>query len=174
LKLAWSIKKPLEQSSGFFDFDIGGASSTSPKSKSAIKSKLPSFELWCWIARSSRMHASISLPRGVAFLAGCLILWGYSIHGGEGSPSVPSATNAPHQATSPQFIKQSGSNDDDRAALDAGLKMAAKMREDRIRGVPQPPSQFPFPNYDCGPGRPYPVHVNLYGIDDHYPDYLQC
>ncbi len=96
------------------------------------------------------------------------------VRAGEGSPGVLSVTNAPTSTTSPEFTNQSGSNNVDQAALDAGLKKAAKMREDRIRGVPQPPSQFPLPNYDTGPQRPYPIQVNLYDIDDHYPDYLLC
>jgi hypothetical protein len=91
--------------------------------------------------------------------------------GGQGSSDVLSATNASPQS---EILKQSGTNDEDRAALDAGLAKAAKMREDRIRGVPLPPSAFSFPNYDAGPKRPYPVHVNLYNINDHYTDYLQC
>ena len=96
------------------------------------------------------------------------------IRAGEGSPSLLSVTNAPTPTTSPEFTNQLGSNDDDRAALNAGFKIADKMAEDRIRGVPPPPSQFPLPNYDTGPHRPYPVHVNLYSINDHYPDYLEC
>ena len=92
------------------------------------------------------------------------------VRAGEGSPNVPSTTNAPAQMTS----NQSGSTDEDRAALEAGFKIADKMAEDRARGIPPPPSQFPLPNYEAGPKRPYPVHVNLYSINDHYPDYLQC
>jgi hypothetical protein len=60
------------------------------------------------------------------------------------------------------------------AALREALQSSAKEAEDRAHGVPPPPSQFSFPNYDAGPKRPYPIHVNLYGINDHYPDYLQC
>ncbi|HTV40819.1 MAG TPA: hypothetical protein VMF08_09600 [Candidatus Sulfotelmatobacter sp.] len=57
---------------------------------------------------------------------------------------------------------------------DAAFAYAAKQAEDRANGVPLPPSQFPFPNYDAGPGRPVPPYVNFYSINDHYPDYLQC
>ena len=59
-------------------------------------------------------------------------------------------------------------------AKDAALAYAAKQAEDRANGVPLPPSQFPFPNYDAGPLRPLPDYLNFYGINDHYPDYLQC
>ena len=50
----------------------------------------------------------------------------------------------------------------------------AKMREDRIHGVPLPLCYFFVPHHDAGPKRPYPVHMNLYNINDHYTDYLQC
>jgi hypothetical protein len=48
------------------------------------------------------------------------------------------------------------------------------MREDRIRGVPLPPSAFSFPNPDAGPHQPLPCYANLYGVNDQYPDYLEC
>jgi hypothetical protein len=99
-----------------------------------------------------------------------LLLLGYACVGA-GSSDVVSATNVSPQS---EVLKQSGTNDDDRAALEAGFKIADKMSEDRIRGIPPPPSQFPLPNYDAGPKRPYPIHVNLYDIYDHYPDYLTC
>ena len=92
------------------------------------------------------------------------------VRAGEGSPDVLSATNTPHQVTSSEFSKQTGSNDALRAALD----YAAKQREDRIRGVPLPPSAFSFPNPDAGPHLPPPSYVNFYGVDDSYPNYLEC
>ena len=36
------------------------------------------------------------------------------------------------------------------------------------------PSDWPFPNFQTGPGRPLPIHVNFYEIDDRYPTYLLC
>jgi hypothetical protein len=92
------------------------------------------------------------------------------VHGGEGVTGVLSATNTPHQVTSSEFSKQTGSNDTLRAALDH----AAKQREDRRRGVPLPPSAFPLPNPDAGPHRPPPSYVNLYHVNDNYPNYLEC
>jgi hypothetical protein len=38
----------------------------------------------------------------------------------------------------------------------------------------RPPSEWRFPNYQTGPGRPLPVRVNFYSIDDNYPTYLMC
>ena len=94
-------------------------------------------------------------------------------HGGEGSPNV-SATNTTFQMHSNEPINQLKVEQDRGAALDAALAYAAKQREDRIRGIPPPPSQYPFPNYDAGPLRPPPAYLNFYRIDAHYTNYLLC
>ena len=88
------------------------------------------------------------------------------------SPSVLSTTNAPSQMSSQESHQDT--NSDDHAALLAALDYAAKQDEDRIRGIPPPPSQFPFPNYDAGPLRPRPIRANFYQINDHFPHYLVC
>ena len=62
-----------------------------------------------------------------------------------------------------------------RATIIAALgEDARKEYEDRLRGIPSPPSKFPFPNFDAGPHRSPPIHLNFYRINDHYPDYLLC
>jgi hypothetical protein len=99
----------------------------------------------------------------------CMLSTGYASDQ-EGSPSSPSATNTPHQMTSSEFSRLIGSNDTLRAAFD----YAEKQGEDRMRGVPPPPSQFPLPNPDAGPHRPPPSYVNIYNINDNYPSYLKC
>ena len=76
--------------------------------------------------------------------------------------------------TSPEFTKQPGSNEADREANRAFDDYVAKQREDRIRGIPLPPSQFPFPNFDGSSQQPMPTHLNFYEINDHYPNYLEC
>jgi hypothetical protein len=97
------------------------------------------------------------------------------VRAGEGSPSVLSVTNAHIPITSLEFTNQPGSNTDDQAALNAAFdKYVAKQREDRIRGIPPPLSQFPFPNIYGEPLHPRPNYVNFYAINDHYPDYLLC
>ena len=90
----------------------------------------------------------------------------------ENAASALSATNAPGQTLSPGL--RLDTNSDDGAALSAALEYAAKQREDRLRGIPPPPSQFPFPNVYGEPLSPSPNYVNFYGIDDRYPDYLLC
>jgi hypothetical protein len=92
------------------------------------------------------------------------------VRAGDGSPSVLSVTNAPPQMTSPESAKQLKGKEADRAFDD----YVAKQREDRIRGIPPPPSQFPFPNVYGEPLHPRPNYVNFYRINDHYPDYLLC
>ncbi len=86
------------------------------------------------------------------------------------SISIPPITNAPPQMNSPQSSEQPGNSEANRAFDD----YVAKQREDRIRGVPPPPSQFPFPNVYGEPLHPSPNYVNFYAINDHYPDYLEC
>jgi hypothetical protein len=108
-------------------------------------------------------------------MAGNLSLLVGCVRAGEDSPSVLSVTNAPTQMTSPDFTNQPGSNNDDQAALNAAFdKYVAKQREDRIRGIPPPPSQFPFPNVYGEPLHPRPNYVNFYRINDHYTNYLLC
>jgi hypothetical protein len=43
---------------------------------------------------------------------------------------------------------------------------------ERLRNPP--PSAWHFPNYECGPMRPQPNHVNFYQIDNQFPSYLLC
>jgi hypothetical protein len=62
-----------------------------------------------------------------------------------------------------------------RAELITALpKSVAKEYEDRLRGVPPPPSEFPFPNAEGYAHHPRPDCVNFYAVDDRYPAYLQC
>ena len=97
------------------------------------------------------------------------------VRGGEGSPPALLPTNTPSQTSSPEMTQQSKSNETERAAaLREALQYAAKQAEDRAHGVPLPPSAFSFPNPDAGPHRPPPSYVNFYGVDDHYPNYLEC
>jgi hypothetical protein len=104
----------------------------------------------------------------------CMLSAGYASDQ-EGLPSSLSATNTPPQTISPETTQQSKSNETERAAaLQEALQFSAKQAEDRARGIPLPPSQFPFPNYDAGPQRPLPNYLNFYGIDDRYPNYLLC
>jgi hypothetical protein len=44
----------------------------------------------------------------------------------------------------------------------------------RVNGMPEPPSQFHFPNIYGYPLHPSPNYVNFYRINDHYPKYLLC
>ena len=70
--------------------------------------------------------------------------------------------------------EQLQSDEENRAALRAALERAAKAYEERLNGKPPSPSEFPFPNYETGPGRPRPTYVNSYRVEDNYPTYLLC
>jgi hypothetical protein len=109
-----------------------------------------------------------SLLKWTALVLGSLGLLLGCVHGGEGSPNVLLATNAPSQMNTNELTK-------DRAALVAALpKSVAKEYEDRLRGIPPPPSQFPFPNVEGYAHHPRPDYVNFYDMDDRFPDYLLC
>lgn len=47
-----------------------------------------------------------------------------------------------------------------------------KENEESLRNPPL--SDWPFPNFETGPGRPLPNYVNFYAIDDRFPSYLLC
>lgn len=68
----------------------------------------------------------------------------------------------------PKSLKSNG--DSSPPALTEG----EKIYEERMRGVPPPPSFFPFPNYEVGPQRPQPIEINFYAINDDTPEYLLC
>jgi hypothetical protein len=72
---------------------------------------------------------------------------------------------------------QLGNETDDlklRAEFRAALERAAKAREERMQGIPLPPSQFPLPNPPTGPNLPLPICVNFYSVNDSYTNYLLC
>lgn len=97
----------------------------------------------------------------LGLLVGC-------VHGGEGPPSVLSATNTSSQMNSNDLAKA-------RAMIESTMtEKERKAYEDRLRGIPPPPSQFPFPNVEGYAHHPPPDYVNFYAVDDRYPAYLQC
>lgn len=112
-----------------------------------------------------------------AYLACILDLLAGCVHG-EDLFAILSATNATLNTNSTEMTQESVRKEDERAAaLRESLNYVAyvtKQREDRIRGVPAPPSQFPFPNVYGGPLHPRPNYVNFYRINDDYPSYLLC
>jgi hypothetical protein len=116
------------------------------------------------------MTISTSMLKMAFLVAGSLGLLVGCVRDREVSPSSLSATNTLPQVTTPEFAKQSERDDAYRAARE----YSDKMYEERLRGIPEPPSQFPFPNFDDTSQRPEPTHLNFYRINDHYPDYLLC
>jgi hypothetical protein len=61
--------------------------------------------------------------------------------------------------------------DHDYGVISAYSKM---MSIARVNGMPESPSEFPFPNVEGYALHPVPAYVNFYGINDRYPDYLLC
>jgi hypothetical protein len=96
------------------------------------------------------------------------------VRAGEGSPSVPSATNPSAQTTSGQDTNKSGSGDyiPSNNVVPIDWEKVDKENEERLRNPH--PSDWPFPNFETGPGRPLPIHVNFYRVNDRYPAYLLC
>src|ERR1700733_8518856 len=60
---------------------------------------------------------------------------------------------------------------------DAALTEGEREYEEKMRHpellTNAPPSEWPFPNYETGPGRPLPNYLNFYTMDDQFPSYLQ-
>ena len=61
--------------------------------------------------------------------------------------------------------------DQDNKSFSAYSRM---MLQARVNGMPEPPSQFPFPNVEGYAHHPPPDYVNFYCINDHSPNYLLC
>ena len=63
-------------------------------------------------------------------------------------------------------------------AKEAALAESKKEYEEMVRHpetiTNRPPSEWPFPNFETGPGRPLPNYVNFYSMDDHFCAYLLC
>jgi hypothetical protein len=57
--------------------------------------------------------------------------------------------------------------------LGCGSPYAADAEQLR-RAMKDKPSQWPFPHFHAGPGRPRPPYENFYSIDDRTPSYLLC
>jgi hypothetical protein len=56
--------------------------------------------------------------------------------------------------------------------LEEAMAFAQKGYEERMRNPPT--NRIRLPNFETGPGRPLPLHVNFYTTDDRYPAYLEC
>jgi len=95
------------------------------------------------------------------------VLTGCASNGGFAESHLQ-ATNAPPQMSSNELAKAN-------AIIAASMNEGARKDfEDRLRGVPPPPSEFPFPNVEGYAQHPPPNYVNFYAVDDRYPAYLQC
>ncbi len=62
-------------------------------------------------------------------------------------------------------------HDQDNNVISAYSKM---MLIARVNGMPERPSEFPFPNIEGYANHPPPDYVNFYGINDHHSNYLLC
>src|SRR5437773_2460935 len=113
------------------------------------------------------------------FVAGCTRHDGVLPNSPSAPVSTPQApsdqdTNRPFSASSAPERKQGTNVAYQRGKGPATIdwEKADKDNEERLRNPH--PSDWPFPNFQTGPGRPLPIHVNFYSIDDHYPTYLLC
>ena len=121
---------------------------------------------------------SVILAIGSCLFAGC------GRHH-EAAQSNSSATNPSTQAPSGQDTNQSDNWHWDQAKADAllykadhendtaaALAYAAMIREKTLHNPPS--NEVPLPNYQAGPLNPSPIHINFYGLAEHYPAYLLC
>ena len=58
--------------------------------------------------------------------------------------------------------------------IEEALAFSRLLMKARVNGMPEPPSQFPFPNVEGYALHPVPAYVNFYCMNDHYPNYLLC
>jgi hypothetical protein len=102
----------------------------------------------------------------VVLAAGLFSVAGFAQTNGISSNGVINTVEGPMNAKDYQRAKE------------AALAESQKEYEEMIRHpeliTNRPPSEWPFPNYQTGPGRPLPICVNFYCINDHYPTYLLC
>jgi len=82
------------------------------------------------------------------------------------------------QAKADALLYKANHSKDYQESKDAALAYAEMIYQRKIHNpeliTNPPPSEWPFPNYQTGLGRPLPVRVNFYAINDHYPAYLLC
>ena len=106
-----------------------------------------------------------------------MVLSSCSFLGCERQTEVPENSSLPKDATQmvsnkitqpPESLNSNA--DSSRPALTEG----ERIYEERMHGVPPPPSFFPFPNPEVGPQRPPPIKINFYAVNDDAPEYLLC
>jgi hypothetical protein len=115
------------------------------------------------------------LSRWTSLGASSLLLLAGCARADEDATNGPATPSGQSNVKTPKFVNRSGSNDDNYEARNAAFEeFAAKQRENNLRGISPPPSQFHFPNVYGEPFHPRPCYVNFYSVNDHYPDYLLC
>ena len=82
------------------------------------------------------------------------------------------------QAKADALLYKANHDEDYQRSKEAGLAYAQMIYERKMHDpefLRNPPrSEWPFPNFETGPGRPLPIHVNFYCMNDHYPEHLLC
>jgi len=82
--------------------------------------------------------------------------------------ALPSGSSA----IAPTSQTPSGQDTNRLAGAHIDWEKGDKDNEERLRNPH--PSDWPFPNFQTGPGRPLPNYLNFYTMDDRYPAYLLC
>lgn len=107
-----------------------------------------------------------------------MVLSSCSFLGCERQTEMPESSSSPHDTTlqmaSNKITQQPEGINSNAESSPSDLTEGEKIYEERMRGVPPPPSFFPFPNPDVGPQRPAPIKINFYTINDDAPEYLLC
>lgn len=90
-------------------------------------------------------------------------------------------TNAANQFPAANFdskINQSVSNENQSTKKNDAMAEAEREYDEMVKHpdliTNRPQSEWPFPNYQTGPGRPRPNYVNFYAVDDRFSSYLLC
>lgn len=102
----------------------------------------------------------------IVLTAGLSSVLGFAQTNGVSSNAVINTVERPVNAKEYQRAK-------DAALAEGEREYEEKMRHPELLTNP-PPSEWPLPNYQTGPGRPLPNYLNFYTMDDHFPSYLLC
>jgi hypothetical protein len=102
----------------------------------------------------------------IVSVMGLFSIAGFAQTNGTSSNDIINTVEGPMNAKEYQRLKEA-------AVAEGAKEYEEKMRHPELLTNP-PPSEWPFPNYQTGPGRPLPIKVNFYRTDDHFPAYLLC
>jgi hypothetical protein len=114
------------------------------------------------------MKREFGFMSAVLVIAFCLSA--HAVRGSDSSSTSQPAVGSVAFGSNGQDANQTDATNQPIRKID--FNAVEKENEERLRHPH--PSDWPFPNFQTGPGRPLPNYVNFYRIDDRFPSYLLC